>query len=471
VLVLHSLANLVPLAVFEGLGLLGWDGRALGPQSAVAIAGAGAAVALTLLAARRLGSPLPAAIAAAALMAVTLGAWRAGGSAGVYGLTLAVLAAGWLIAAGYVARPSARGVVAIGAAGGLAVATHLLAAAFLVGAAVLVVFLPPRRNSTAAAASREDRLLAFATLAGAALAVAGPILLFSAGLATDWRPELVPDWFVDTRVAPGDASTLSGFGLSGLVDAVAADAPLGPLGEAGAWITAALSALALTGWWIGIRAGGARRVLVSALLAQAVVSITGAGERIAHRGDYFSLALIPLALLWATALGAPAVGRWRPWLAAGALVAALALGAWNLDHEVQPSLEAADRREEAVSKIDSGVPDGARVLLSSEMAPLAAYRGPERGFEAETGWAPLLRAVAAGAPPPGLERVLAQEPAPVAISSRAFDLNPEQLDYLEETEEGLWEVVRSCCVPRPVATFETGVAEETLYLLGRDPRP
>jgi hypothetical protein len=446
------------LAVFEGLQLLGYEGGALGTQSAVAVAGAAAATGLTLLAAARLGIPLPAAAAGAVLLAATLGTWRAGASAGVYGLTLAVLAAAWLVAVSYSRSPSPGGLVALGIGAGVAASTHLAAGSFAVAAAILVLAgaRPPSGRAS-------GRLGALGLLA---LAAVGTVAIFalSAGLATGRSPAKMVDWLIHD---PGrDPFLAVGFGLEGFADAIAGGPVRWPSVPLLASVVAA--ALAVLGAACLYRDGGQRRILGIALLTQGVLAVLAAARHLAERGDYFSLALVPLALLWSRALtiGSLPAGATRATAGAAATLA-LALGIWNATEAVKPSLDRSELREEAADRMEDGVPDGSVVIVSPQLAPLLDYRD----LDARTGWAALLESTGKGAPPPGLERFAADETRSLVITSRAFVLSEAQQVYLHATEEELWSRLRSCCAPRPLLTVSTDAGPETAYLLGRSSTP
>jgi hypothetical protein len=461
-LLLHALANLVPLAAFELAGALGWDGGSLPVLEAATVLGAALAVAVVFLTARALGASLWAAVVAAALFAVALGTWRAGASAGVYGLTLLTLSLGWLAAVRYALAPSTRRAAVLGAAAGLALATHLASATFVLTAVALAVLVPPVAGWRARA-----RTGAIAIAAAAALAL--PLLVLAAGLASDWSADGVRQWFLGPHVPEADPSRTVGFGLDGLVTTIASEVP--PPGSArlaesaGGLALAATLALVLlagAGAAAGMRAPGPARRAAIVLAAGAAAAVFAAGWYQAERPDYFALALIPLALLWA--LGADGLAR----LAGGRALAvalplgllALCLGAWNLEGEVGATADRARQREAVARTVAAEVPPTARVLLSPQLAPRAAYEGAR----AETGWAALLGQVDdEGAPRPGLRSYLEAEPGPVFASSRAFALTPAQAEYLGADEAELWNELRRCCGLRAVAELAGDAGPETLY--------
>src|SRR5207247_11094190 len=103
----------------------------------------GAAIGLVYLAAVRLGGSRLAGGAAAGGLAVTVTAWRAGGSGGVYGVALAALALGWVTAARFVRAPDPRAAAVLGIASGIAVGGHLANVAFVAAALLLVATMAP----------------------------------------------------------------------------------------------------------------------------------------------------------------------------------------------------------------------------------------------------------------------------------------------------------------------------------------
>src|SRR5439155_1354163 len=141
---------------------LGYAGSAVPMLAAFSVAGASAAVGLTYLAARRLGASVATATGAAAVLGATAVMWRAGGSAGVYGVAFGAAALAWVAAARYVRRPDAW------RAGALGVAAGAMWSVLVAGTAVGV--LSGRRLVRARGVGR---IVAAALLLHAGLAFAG----------------------------------------------------------------------------------------------------------------------------------------------------------------------------------------------------------------------------------------------------------------------------------------------------------
>ena len=466
----HALGNAVPLGAFRLLRGFGYGGGSLPVLAAVNSAAAGLAVALLYLAARRLGGHRSWSFAVACLLAVAPGVWRAGASAGVYGIALAATALGWLAAAQYVQRPSVGRAAAVGLAAGIAVATQVAAIAFAPAGLLLVARLggPDRLDGSLA-----RRVLGYAASGALGLCL---MLLPAAGLAAGWSPEGMLGWLLHPRLGgPGDLSGTVGFGLRGLFYSLAGWDPSlsggAGLTGAAAWVATCIAAVAL---WasllrgLAVRAvGGRARALSAALILHASLAVLLASWYQALRADYFTFALVPLALLWACPRAAGLLrppSRRRAVTVAGTLF--LFGVASNLLAAVVPVLHRSELRDQAAATVIRHTPADARLIVSKPIMPRIAYAG----FSAQTGWEALAGAVAHGSPPPGLDAVLrAAGRRGILVSSAAFDLRPQQAAFLRTTPEAIWESLRACCAIRPVATFSSDAGAETLYLLTRRP--
>jgi hypothetical protein len=231
----------------------------------------------------------------------------------------------------------------------------------------------------------------------------------------------------------------------------------------------AAGALGLAGFARLYRDQGQRRVLGVALLTHAVAAVLAAASFWPEGyGNFFSLALVPLALLWSRALTlGPLAGRATIATAAAAATLASALGTWNATESVEPSLDRSHVREVAADRIENGVPSGSRVLVSAQLAPLLAYRD----VDAATGWAALEWSLGEEGPRARLEQLAADETRSLVVSSRAFVLSDSQAAYLRTTEGEVWSILRSCCAPRPLFTVSTDAGPETAYLLRSPSQP
>lgn len=460
----HAFGNLVPLGIFEALSGLGLEVSSLDVLTYVNVTGAAAAVGLTYLTARRLGGSTLAAVASTATVAVSFGVWRGGGSAGVYGTTLAAIALAWFTAAGYATRPGVRSAAVLGGAVGLAVATHLATVALAPAALFLAVALGPTRAMTVS----RDKMKTAVVFSSASVVVVLSLMAITAGVVRGWSPPAILAWFLTPRFGgTADPQSAVGFGLDGLEVAIAGTAELPGGGEGGQIpmiIAGALILLVVGRAGIMLVRDRRGRTLAAALLIHGLVAVLAASWYQALRVDYFTLALIPVALLWPVGGPALASGALRPGvvpvLVTAGIVGSLAL--WNLTTAVLPSLERSQSRASAAHVIVEASPRDARLLLSPVVVPRVAYEG----LEAQTGWGALLFAVQDGARKPGLNEVLvAASQRPLLVSTKAFELTPGQTQFLGATPDEIWSHFHTRCLVSSIADFETDLGSEELYLI------
>ena len=323
------------------------------------------------------------ALLAAALVAVNpLFVWYSQ-EARVYALFALCTAVALLCCVRARREPTRGRMAAFALAGSLALLTHYFAVFLLLG---MVLWLLADRGS------RRGALGASAVLALVGLALL-PLILAQGGHGTQW----IGRWALSSRLAAIPQYYLTGY----------SGAPLGH----GIELLIALPLLA------GLALGAPRiagSAAASAAAGTALVTATGALVPLALAvmgADYLAprnllAAMIPLTVLVAVVLGAPAAPR-----AIGALAAAAAVGflAVSVDVELSPRLQRGDWRGVA-RVLRTGSP--ARALTTVELggAPLEYYlhglHNLARGASAsvgeidETGYAPL-RSSAGRVPAPG----------------------------------------------------------------------
>jgi hypothetical protein len=391
----HALGNLLPYAAYRAARGLGYGGRAMPVLAAFAVMGAAVAVAAVYLAARRLGGTRLAAAAAAGVFAVTVAAWRAGGSAGVYGVALAACAVGWVAIAAYVRAPSNRTATLLGLASGVAVVAHLENIAFVAAALLVVV-------ATESRASRWRRL---AVVAGTGAAIAIVVFVVTSGIATGWSGSGMWRWAAHPGIGgPGDRSSTVGWGVAGLYSALAT----GQRAFAIALLVVAAVRIAM----LAARSGTGR-MLAAAVVVNAGGAFLMSSWYQALRLDFWGLGLVPLAV--GAGAGTPVFGRRRTWRRVGAIVVSVVLVgsllAWNSAKEVAPSLRRSDANARTVAAIEAHLQRDAFIVSSL----LIAGRLADAGYRAE----------------PGYAAVVHRDLRPgVYVTSDAFHFTQAQLDAL-----------------------------------------
>jgi hypothetical protein len=434
----HALGNLLPYLAFRASNHLGYDGRAMPSLAAFAVAGGAVAVWAVFAAAVRLGGSRVAGVLAAGVLASTAFLWRAGGSAGVYGVAAATLAIGWLAAAHYVRRRGIRAAAFLGVACGVALGGHLANVAFVAAALVLVVALEPAGT----------RLRALGALLGSTALVGAIIFGITAGVATGWSISGMRDWALHPGIGGStDRSSLVGWGIGGLFPAVAEGQPhvswlpfgLEDNGHLQVLVTILLLVTAV------LRGVGlATRSRTSAVLAAALTLNAGLAFLLASwyqslRPDYWGMGLVPLAVMAGagTRVFGPHRAKLRLAGAAATLVLIGGLLAWNASQEVAPSLALSRERGHEVHRMEARIPRAARVFVS----PLIAGRLADDGYDAGTGFSSLRSIVDAnGGETQTVLRPIVFEARfrPTFVTRKAFSLTSGQADFLGMTGATLW---------------------------------
>jgi len=361
----------------------------------------------------------------------------------VYGVALATLAIGWLVAARFARGPSVRSAAVLGAAAGLAVGGHLANVAFVAAALVLVVALSPL-----------DRVRSASAFAIAVIATAGLVFVITAGCATGWSLGGMRHWLLHPGIGGStDRSSLVGWGIGGLYSAVASgqphvswlpfgfDAANGHLEILVTWLLIAVAVF--RGLLLAARSRTGT-ILATALITNTTLAFVLASWYQALRSDYWGLGLVPLAVMAGagTITFRRRVPATRALTAAAALAVVAALLAWNAAQEVAPSIELSRARGRAVRALEARVPRDSSLLLSL----ILGGRFADDGYDAGGGFAALQAAVRAGVPKPGLDAVLAAaRTRPVYVSSLAFGFTKGQARFLGATGRNIWKQLHTCC--------------------------
>jgi hypothetical protein len=463
VVILHPLANLLPMGVLALVQEIGLGSSSLEVLKMAAAMGSGLALMVTYLAGRRMQGSVFASFLAAVGLGLTLGMWRAGSSGGVYGLSLLALAGAWWLAASYPNQGDTKRAVWLGVAAGLCVTTHLALITAVPALALVVIGLAGTGPDHSWARAR-----AMAGFAAGVTTTSMVVWLMGAGIASGWRASGMLEWVAGSHVPVADPSAAIGWGLSGLGAAIAAPGGPGRLGgysKDAATILAILFVIACFGRGVTLLVRADRqRVLGAALLCNAALAFVAASWYQSLRPDYFALGLIPLALLWPVGGTVLTSGRRRIGrrLAAVAIAPIAILGIWNVVMGVGPTMQLSNQRERAAETITEVAPQDSRLILSPSVMPFVAYAG----LDAKTGWGALLETTGSR-PSPGaaapLVDALTGGNDPLLISSRSFDLLPTQESLFRVTESQLWQAFRSCCEFESIARFDTERGVETLY--------
>jgi hypothetical protein len=443
--VLHVLGNLASLGLSGLVHAAGFEANALLLLGVVNVGAASAAVGLTYLTARRIGADPAASLTAAGVFGASLGAWRSASQLTVYGVALGAIALSWLLAVGYIRTPSWTRAAWTGAALGLAVGAHLGALTMAAAFALVLARAPGGQG--------RERLRHVAACGAAAVSTLTVVFLLGAGAATGWTGRAMWSWLTGPQVDVADESRYVGFGFRGLVPAL-----FGGHRVPAAFAALLAAGLAAIGAARLVRDRGPRGAAGIGLAAHSAFALVAAGWFLSTNPDHFSLALVPMALLWATAVPRMRT-RAAPALAVAMIAAVLV---WNDATGVRAVQRRTRDVRSAAAEIGATLPAGAHLLTDAGLAPRAAWAHAG----SETGWSALRRAVRAGAERPGLTAVV-QHSGELWVTSGAFNLTPAQARFLGADAASLWPALYRCCVVRAVAAIRRNGRTDTLYVVRR----